>query len=274
MAVEISVIIPTCGSNNFIYETFLSLENQMLSHNSFEIIVVANGVSDFFLEELNFFFLRSKIINYKIISTITLGVSNARNLGIENSIGDYICFVDDDDIISSDYLSGLYNAIGENSIVISNVKCFLTDLTILSDDYLSLAFNIRKDEINFKGLKIRKFLSSSCCKLIKKSVISDTRFINSIKLNEDSLFMFQISKNIKSLKCSEDNAIYYRRLRPNSASRQKINIFYIINDFLTFSYLLSKIYFKSPFKYNFSIYLGHLIANLNTTLKKVLTNFN
>ena len=115
MAVEISVIIPTCGSNNFIYETFLSLENQMLSHNSFEIIVVANGVSDFFLEELNFFFFRSKIINYKIISRITLGVSNARNLGIENSIGDYICFVDDDDRVSEDYIARILRAAENDS---------------------------------------------------------------------------------------------------------------------------------------------------------------
>jgi glycosyltransferase involved in cell wall biosynthesis len=270
MSIKVSVILPTCGANNYIFETLDSLEKQTFSSSLFELIVVVNGANSLFIKELNFFFLNCSIINYKIILTDTLGVSNARNLGLDNSSGDYICFIDDDDIISNNYLSGLFTSIADNSIVVSNVKCFLKDITFLSDDYLSYAFLKRMKEVSFTGIKTRKFLSSSCCKLISKSVISNIRFNNSMKINEDSLFMFQISKNIKTLKCSDENVIYYRRLSPYSASRQLKSIIQITGDFIYFFSLISKIYIHSPFRYNIFIYLGHLFANLNSGFKKII----
>jgi glycosyltransferase involved in cell wall biosynthesis len=269
MSIKVSVIIPTSGTNNFIYDTISSIENQLLDNIFFELIIIINNNNIFFFNDVTQYLAESSILNHKIIQTHVLGVSNARNIGIENSIGDFICFIDDDDMISDNYLLSLHNNIYDNSVVISNVKCFSDDINHLTDDYLSIAYIKRKIDFNFDGIKTRKFLSSSCCKMISKKVISEIRFNTKLEISEDALFMFQITKNIKSMKCAENDAIYYRRIRNDSASRKKSSLFKCLCDFTNFLIFILLAYSREPFKYNFYILLAHIAANFKTTVNKI-----
>ena len=160
--------------------------------------------------------------NSVVIPTETPGVSNARNLGLSRTQGEYVCFIDDDDKISPSYLENLYSKATPNNIVASNVKAFYNNSNKTENDYIASAY---KKLINknsplsvFKG---RKFMSSSCCKIISRRIIQDVRFDTNLKIGEDSVFMAKISKKVKSIVLSDSSAIYYRRLRAGSASRVK-----------------------------------------------------
>ena len=74
---------------------------------------------------------------------------------------------------------------------------------------------------------MRKFFSNVWGKLIPTGVIVNMRFNRKFKNGEDSLFMVELSKNIKYIAVSEKEIYYNRRLRADSAFH-KSNRFLLI----------------------------------------------
>lgn len=218
---NISIIIPTYKPGSYLKDCLESINNQTMDKKCFEVIIVLNGVIKPYIEYI-YSLTKMYDFNSVVIPTETPGVSNARNLGLSRTQGEYVCFIDDDDKISPSYLENLYSKATPNNIVASNVKAFYNNSNKTENDYIASAY---KKLINknsplsvFKG---RKFMSSSCCKIISRRIIQDVRFDTNLKIGEDSVFMAKISKNVKSIVLSDSSAIYYRRLRAGSASRVK-----------------------------------------------------
>lgn len=93
-----SVVIPCFNKEDYIGETLDCVLNQ--TYTDFEVIVVDDGSEDKSIKVIS---------NYnderiKIISQVNSGVSKARNTGIEYSKGNYIAFIDADDLWESDHL--------------------------------------------------------------------------------------------------------------------------------------------------------------------------
>jgi len=100
-----SVIIPLYNKEKYINNTIESVLNQRFTN--FEILVVNDGSTDNSLNHIKLFSdSRIKIFNQK-----NQGVSVARNFGIEQSKGKYICFLDADDYWYSHFLSQNYKYI-------------------------------------------------------------------------------------------------------------------------------------------------------------------
>ena len=81
--------------------------------------------------------------------------------------------------------------------------------------------------LNYYGknlIKFRRTFSMVWGKLIPKKVISDFRFNLNYKNGEDSLFMLEISKNIKYISTTKKEIFYRRRIRKNSANFRARNI--------------------------------------------------
>ena len=218
---NISIIIPTYKPGSYLKDCLESINNQTMDKKCFEVIIVLNGVIKPYIEYI-YSLTKMYDFNSVVIPTETPGVSNARNLGLSRTQGEYVCFIDDDDKISPSYLENLYSKATPNNIVASNVKAFYNNSNKIENDYIASAY---KKLINknsplsvFKG---RKFMSSSCCKIISRRIIQDVRFDTNLKIGEDSVFMAKISKKVKSIVLSDSSAIYYRRLRAGSASRVK-----------------------------------------------------
>ena len=218
---NISIIIPTYKPGSYLKDCLESINNQTMDKKCFEVIIVLNGVIKPYIECI-YNLTKMYDFNSVVIPTETPGVSNARNLGLARTQGEYVCFIDDDDKISPSYLENLYSKATPNNIVASNVKAFYNNSNKTENDYIASAY---KKLINknsplsvFKG---RKFMSSSCCKIISRRIIQDVRFDTNLKIGEDSVFMAKISKKVKSIVLSDSSAIYYRRLRAGSASRVK-----------------------------------------------------
>lgn len=89
---KVSVIIPTYNSSKYIIECINSVINQ--TYKNLEIIIVDDKSTDNTIDIIkNINDSRIKLIELSINS----GVSVARNKGIDESTGDYICFLDSDD---------------------------------------------------------------------------------------------------------------------------------------------------------------------------------
>ncbi|MEN8445241.1 MAG: glycosyltransferase family 2 protein [Cyanobacteria bacterium J06555_13] len=94
----VSVIVPSYNAQETIIETVSSVFQQTLT--DFELIVVNDGSTDATLCQLQ----AIDDPRLKIISIKNGGVANARNVGIEKATGDYLTFLDADDLWTSDKL--------------------------------------------------------------------------------------------------------------------------------------------------------------------------
>ncbi|MDO4559962.1 MAG: glycosyltransferase family A protein [bacterium] len=108
----ISVIIPVYNREKFIRRAIESIILQ--DHTEKEIIVVDDGSTDKsaqIAEEV----LKSSKVHHKIISlTKNSGVSHARNVGIQESQGTYISFLDSDDYCDTTMLSSMFSQSAQN----------------------------------------------------------------------------------------------------------------------------------------------------------------
>lgn len=253
----ISLIIPTYNPQDYIFECLDSVINQNIPISDFEILIILNGSSLEYKIKLEDYLKNKCKYNIKLIYTKEKGVSIARNIGIDHAKGDFIAFIDDDDIISDNYLMDMQKNAKQDAMVVSNVYTFKNTIQYCEEDYISQAFK-RKRRNNNK-FYMRSFFSSSCCKLIPKSAIGNKRFNPQFTVGEDSLFMASISNQIKNIYFA-NKAIYYRRIRDNSASRKEVSIRNIINNAITLSWNFFLIYISNPYSYNFLFFLTRYIA--------------
>lgn len=98
---KVSVIIPCYNQSDYIIRTLKSLQNQL--HKDWECIVVNDGSTDDTYEIVQEF---AKIEpRVRIISKINGGTSSARNMGLKNIKGEYIQFLDADDLLDKEKFS-------------------------------------------------------------------------------------------------------------------------------------------------------------------------
>lgn len=97
----ISIIIPVYNSSENIIKTLTSVDK--LEYKNFECIIVNDGSVDN-SEKIIKDFIADKE-KFKLYSKINNGVCVARNFGVEKSIGDYLLFLDSDDLIESNFLN-------------------------------------------------------------------------------------------------------------------------------------------------------------------------
>lgn len=96
----ISIIMPVYNSSQYLEESIQSVINQ--DYVNWELICVDDGSTDESLKILKDYNKENKKI--KVCTQENLGPAQARKLGISQSKGDYICYLDADDVYSKDYL--------------------------------------------------------------------------------------------------------------------------------------------------------------------------
>jgi len=108
-----SVIIPCYNSQDTIKRTLESVVNQI--YKNYEIILVDDGSTDNTKIAIKEFF-KNKSIAYKYLYQENCGPSAARNRGVENSSGEYIAFLDSDDVWHPQKLEIMLHLIKENKV--------------------------------------------------------------------------------------------------------------------------------------------------------------
>lgn len=113
----ISIIVTVFNLEEYISDCLESIRAQ--DFTDFEVIIINDGSTDRSEKIINNF-LEDK--RFKIYSTDNRGVSEARNIALDLSLGRYIIFVDGDDIITKNCLSTSMSSIGNNDILVFNYK--------------------------------------------------------------------------------------------------------------------------------------------------------
>src|SRR5262249_27723626 len=107
---KVSVIIPAYNTEKFLAETIRNVLDQ--TYGDYEVIVVDDGSSDGTLGVARSFEPR-----IKVLAQPNGGPASARNLAIRNSRGDYIAFLDSDDLWMTDKLEEQIAFLGRNPAV-------------------------------------------------------------------------------------------------------------------------------------------------------------
>lgn len=183
---KISIIIPVYNAEEFLPKCLESILEQ--SYQNYETIIINDGSTD---NSLSIAEKYTKLDSrFHLFSKTNGGVSTARNYGITMSTGNFLCFVDADDTISSNFLEIL----SKNGSV--NFDC--TAGGIRYTDKKQTIINIEKQ--TYTSITLGHLLSqylqsmyflSACGKLYKSSIIKENniRFNEFLKLGEDTLFL-------------------------------------------------------------------------------------
>jgi glucosyl-dolichyl phosphate glucuronosyltransferase len=105
----ISVVICTYNRDKFIGDTLNCISKQTLSPATFELIVVDNNSTDDTAAITRRFIDEHPFLNARYVHEPNKGLSFARNRGIKESSADIIAYIDDDVILTNDYLEAIYN---------------------------------------------------------------------------------------------------------------------------------------------------------------------
>lgn len=132
----ISVIVPIYNCEKYLKDCLLSIYNQ--TYQNYEIVAVNDASPDNSAEIIEH--MRQQ---YGKLVPVTLknnrGLSGARNAGMDNASGDYICYVDADDTIEPDYLEQMLTAAIANNadLVIGDYKEVDENLKPLPEDFVN-----------------------------------------------------------------------------------------------------------------------------------------
>lgn len=214
----ISVIVPIYKVQDYLKECIESIINQ--TYSDIEVILVDDGSPDRCPQMCDEWAKRDYRI--RVVHKKNGGLSSARNAGLDVAKGEYISFVDSDDFICKDALENLYNRIKDDKSIgiISGLIYRYQDGSInnFKDQWLcSKEIVIPSSEFLFETMS-QKSSYTVWNKLYRREVIGNTRFREG-RNNEDTLFMYDLGKNIAILNvCMVEipHYVYYYRYREDS----------------------------------------------------------
>ena len=111
--VRVSIVVPVYNSEKYLSETINSVLQQ--TYNYWELLLVNDGSTDDSMKIIERFCSEDSRI--KLLNKKNGGQGSARNLGIKNACGEYIAFLDSDDLWSSDKLEIQVNFLDQSSDV-------------------------------------------------------------------------------------------------------------------------------------------------------------
>ena len=232
----ISIIIPYYKKKKYILETINSVLNQ--SYRKFEILIIYDddNLSDLnYLEKL--FQSEEKIRIIKNSQTIGAGLS--RNKGIQNSKGEYIAFIDADDIWKKYKLENQINFMKKKKIKFSHTTYEIIDK---NDRVLGerVSRNFEKVDDLIKSCDIG--LSTV---ILKKEIINDETKFPNLKTKEDFVLWLKILQRNISINSLNENLTSWRKLENSLSSSitQKLkDAFKVYNHYMKFNFIKSCYY--------------------------------
>ncbi|KEO72591.1 glycosyltransferase [Anditalea andensis] len=119
---KLSIIVPVYNIANYIQACIQSIISSDLKEHEYEVIIVNDGSTDNSLEKIEFF--ADKYSHIRIVNQENQGLGGARNTGIAQAKGEYIWFVDGDDVVISENIS------------LALAHAFSTNVEILAFDFV------------------------------------------------------------------------------------------------------------------------------------------
>ena len=218
----VSIIIPCYNVEDFIDECIGSILEQ--DFTDIEVLAIDDGSGDATGAKLDTW--AQKDSRMRVFHTKNAGVSAARNLGIEQSRGDFLTFIDSDDSIKPNYISTLYEAIIENNADYSQVSQYCNILGTNDYRYIPAVSQIevyKGYEQYVEDIYLDKnktmFVSGivACMKLYRRELFENVRFPIGRRM-EDCWVFPELAIQCKKIVVCPD-CLYFYRQREQSTTR-------------------------------------------------------
>lgn len=212
----ISVIVPIYNVEKYLRECVDSILAQ--SYSNLEILLVDDGSPDKCPEICDEYAKKDNRV--KVIHRNNGGLAYARNVGIANSSGDYLTFIDSDDLVANEYIEHLYNGLAENGADVSIASFCSFDnenkLIVLNNYVAFQRMSIQCCFENYTSINTNTSMTfiTAWNKLYKKELFIEIKYPEG-KLYEDAFTTYKILKKAIKIVYSPMK-LYYYRLNPQS----------------------------------------------------------
>lgn len=229
---KVTIIIPVYNTEKRLLNSCLnSVLNQ--THRNIEIILVDDGSVDDIRQLCDEFLTVDSRIN--VIHQKNSGVSVARNTGTVAATGDYIMYVDSDDVLAecaveegvsviasenADFIFGELKSITAHDEFFKDRKHVKPEIEVFHSDkidYVRHAFITQK---YFKSLEKGGYVNRGpCARLVKASIAKETPFDPHLVLGEDVEWNMRLLSHCSTV-CFV-NSVWYGYMRYNTSSLHK-----------------------------------------------------
>jgi glycosyltransferase involved in cell wall biosynthesis len=250
--IKLSIIVPVYNTEKYLRKCLESLVNQSLK--PIEIIIVNDGSSDNSQNIIDEYVKKYPTM-CKCFIQENLGQAKARNVGIDNALGEFITFADSDDYLELSAYEKAYNCAIENNLDIVSFDFFVEDekKTYIKESSYYL-FNDCDNNIKYILNE-----TSAWNKIIKKRILDE----NKIRFKENMIYedleliprLLFYTEKIGFL----EEHLYHYIVRENSTMRQKkynkkLEDIFIVMESLKNSFKNSK--YNNELEY---LYIEHLL---------------
>ncbi len=252
---DLSVIIPAYNAANFIDDAINSVI-EIGNFFSIQILVVNDGSTDNTSEKLDKL-ARLHPTLIRVFHQENLGQSSARNLGLKYAIGEFVQFLDSDDILNPIWFKKNFSRIKSDkrvALAMYHGQSFGDTSPRLQQNYVrpdtSGKYLETTDNFWLNCIKENKAIYSICMMLIRRTVIQDMRFKVGI-IHEDALFLGKLLGRLtEPCVLTVNSTAYFRRIRANSTMTSSVSIKNILGYYAATTELLT---YSKTFNHRFAV---------------------
>lgn len=208
----ISIVVPVYNVEKYLPRCLDSILKQ--TYKDYEVVLFDDGSSDNSGKICDEYVAKNS--NMRVLHSQNGGLSAARNRGRAASSGEYITYIDSDDVVSPDYLEVLYNLIQKNDADVSccEFKFFSTDSELVFDSTTGNEKCLIGIQAASEMLYGKLHGSSACAILMRRDIAEANEFSNG-KYHEDDLVSFKFYISAKKVAVTSKRMYWYYQ-RPGS----------------------------------------------------------
>lgn len=226
MSTTFSVIVPIYKVEKYLNKCVDSILNQ--TYRDFEVILVDDGSPDKCPQICDDYAEKDKRV--RVIHKKNAGLVSARNTGIKEAKGDYICYVDGDDWVLNNLLQTVWdkaiNKYDVEMVVYSSVRQFANNQEQIPTDVPEGLYNkdkLRTDVYPYMMYDLRKpfctglIFPAAWNKIFKREFLLNHYCEEErIRMGEDNAFVFECLYAAENIFFCDDILYIYNQLNPNS----------------------------------------------------------
>lgn len=205
----ISIVVPVHDAEKYLHDSLNSIKSQTFT--DFEVLLIDDGSDDHSLSVLQDF--HTADTRFKVFHQDNRGTSSARNVGLENAVGEFVCFVDADDKIAPTYLEDLYWAMGDQ---VDSTMGGFRRIDLLSHEECEVVpqkkiETLEENLLGFYAANSKDWQRYMVNRLFRRSIIQTNklRFKEDIFYKEDGLFLVQYLCASNGMVGCVDKVLYY-----------------------------------------------------------------
>jgi len=213
--VLVSVIVPVFNKAAYLAQAIMSVISQ--SWTNWELLLIDDGSTDGSGEICDTFTQTDERIH--VVHTINRGVSAARNLGMQKACGEWLIFLDADDILPCDALCRLLQYAGDADIVFGGMALFPVNTVFPVTDSFAAYTGIASVILSGDWVFLPSGIVSACAKLYRRSSVT-AQFDEQMQHAEDFCFNLACLPAMTTIHLIPEVVYHYRWVNEPTLNKQ------------------------------------------------------